>query len=373
MSKSKFLAILGVVVLLLLAACTGVAPVSTGGGNGGSTGEDTSEEDTSGEDTSGETTSDTPEDTGAVGGGEAMVYRMAAVYPGTITDADYNTLGHLGVTAVGDEHGIETAFSETVAVPDVDRVMREYIDDGYNIIFTHGGQFLSQTMELAAEFPDVYFIAEADAALADLPANLWVIVRNMEIGAYGAGAVSSMITQSGTVGYIGGLTLPFSYAEVHAIEQSFADMDADVSVLPVWAGDFNDPAKARELTESLISSGADVIISSLNLGTLGVFEAAENAEADVKVIVKYTDKSEFSPDTYVTSMLYDFAGPLTDIVGSIIGGETSGNYNLGFDTGIGLQFPLQNVDEGISTQAEEIIQSMIDGDIVVVKNTEAIE
>lgn len=355
MKVTRILAFLSMVILLLLAACAG----DTAGDAG----------DTSGEDTSGETT----EDTGDEGGEAEMMYRMAAVYPGTITDADYNTLGHLGVTAVGDELGVETAYSETVAVPDVDRVMREYIDDGYNIIFTHGGQFLSQTMELAREFPDVYFIAEADAEVADLPANLWVIVRNMEIGAYGAGAVSTMITQSGTVGYIGGLTLPFSYAEVHAIEQSFADMGADVTVIPVWAGDFNDPAKARELSESLIASGADVIISSLNLGTLGVFEAAENAESEVRVIAKYTDKSEFSPGTYVTSMLYDFAGPLTDIVGSIVGGETSGNYNLGFDTGIGLQFPLQNVEDGITAQAEEVIQSMIAGDIVVVKNTEEIE
>lgn len=309
----------------------------------------------------------------AVADDAGMTYRMAAIYPGTITDADYNTLGHLGVTAVHDELGLDTAYSESVAVPDVDRVMREYIDDGYNVIFTHGGQFFSQTTTLAAEFPDVYFIAEADAAPADLPANLWVMVRNMEIGAYGAGAVSALITETGTVGYIGGLTLPFSYAEVHAIEQSYADAGADVELIPVWAGDFNDPTKARELSESLIASGADVIISSLNLGTLGVFEAAKNADIDVRVIVKYTDKSEFAPDHYVTSMLYDFAGPLTDMVSSIMAGDTSGNYHLGFDTGIGLQFPLMNVDESFSAQAEEIVASMIAGDIVVEKNTEAIE
>ncbi|MEK6221597.1 MAG: hypothetical protein N2D54_05065, partial [Chloroflexota bacterium] len=93
----------------------------------------------------------------------------------------------------------------------------------------------------------------------------------------------------------------------------------------------------------------------------------------VKVIVKYTDKSEFAPDNYVTSMLYDFAGPLKDMVGNIMGGETTGNYHLGFDTGIGLQFPLMNVDDAISTQSEEIIASMVSGDIVVLKNTEAIE
>lgn len=354
MKKLTISLLLSLLLVLALVAC---------GGNDADDG-------TPGDDTTSEQEAAPPEDTVEE---PAMTYRLAALYPGTITDADYNTLGHLGVTAVQDGMGVEIAYSETVAVPDVDRIMREYIDDGYNIIFTHGGQFFSQTAALAAEFPDVYFIAEADAAAADLPANLWVMVRNMEIGAYGAGAVSALISQTGTVGYIGGLTLPFSYAEVHAIEQAYADMGSDVTVLPVWAGDFNDPTKARELSESLIASGADVIISSLNLGTLGVFEAAKNAEADVKVIVKYTDKSEFAPDHYVTSMLYDFNKPLTDIITSIMNGETSGNYQFGFDTGIGLQFPLMNVDESITTEAQAIIDSMVAGDIVVVKNTDPIE
>ncbi|MDX1522799.1 MAG: BMP family ABC transporter substrate-binding protein, partial [Anaerolineae bacterium] len=127
----------------------------------------------------------------AATGGEGAApeeLKLAAIFPGTITDADYNTLGHIGITTVNEELGAEIAFSETVAVPDVDRVMREYIDDGFNIVFTHGGQFLNQTIELAKEFPDVYFIAEADAEIADAPDNVWVIVRNMEVGAYGGGA-----------------------------------------------------------------------------------------------------------------------------------------------------------------------------------------
>lgn len=302
-----------------------------------------------------------------------MSYRLAAVFPGTITDADYNTLGHIGITAVQEELDVDIAFSETVAVPDVDRVMREYIDDGFNIIFTHGGQFLSQTIELASEFPNVNFIAEADAEIADLPPNVWVIVRNMEIGAYGAGAVAAKLTRSGKIGYVTGLSLPFSYAEAHAIEQAIADLGLDVTMTPVWAGDFNDPGKARELAETLIGDGNDVLVSSLNLGTLGVFEAAKNADSKILVIAKYTDKSEFAPDNYVTSALYDFAQPLTDLVGNIMNGDSGGNYHLGFDTGIGLQLPLLNASEELSSEAEMLLQQMISGEIEVVKNTEPIE
>ncbi|MEM7125856.1 MAG: BMP family protein [Chloroflexota bacterium] len=300
-------------------------------------------------------------------------YKLAAIFPGTITDADYNTLGHIGITTVQDSLGVEAVFSESVAVPDVDRVMREYIDDGANIIFTHGGQFLSQTLELANEFPDLFFIAEADAEIADAPANVWVMVRNMEVGAYGAGALAAELSSSGKVGYIAGLTLPLTYAEVHAMEQAIEEQGLAAEVIPVWAGDFNDPAKARELADALIADGVDVIVSSLNLGTLGVFESVKNAESPVLVIAKYTDKSEFAPEHYVTSMLYDFAGPLTDIVTNIQAGESGGMYPFSFATGIDLQFPLQNASEELSSGIEALLDEMKAGNVEVVKNIEPIE
>lgn len=345
-----------IIVISLLAACAQQAAAPTG---------DAAADVASGESDSQAETAD--------GGAAETTYKLAAIFPGTITDADYNTLGHVGITAVEESLGVETVFSESVAVPDVDRVMREYIDDGANIIFTHGGQFLSQTLDLAGEFSDVVFIAEADAEIPDAPPNVWVIVRNMEVGAYGAGVLAAELSEAGKVGYISGLTLPLTYAEVHAMRQAIEDQNLSAEVMPVWAGDFNDPAKARELADALIADGVDVIVSSLNLGTLGIFEAAKNAEERILVIAKYTDKSEFAPEHYVTSMLYDFAGPLTDIVSNIQSGETGGMYHLSFATGIDLQFPLQNASDELNDKIQGILDEMKSGNVEVIKNIEPIE
>jgi basic membrane protein A len=304
---------------------------------------------------------------------ETADYKLAAILPGVITDADYNTLGYIGATAVQTDLGVDMAYSESVAVPDVDRVMREYIADGYNIIFTHGGQFVSQTQELAVEFPDVYFIAEGDAAVEDAPDNFWIIDRNFHVGFYAIGALAAKATQTGKVGYIGGLTLPFSYAEVHAMEQAISDLGLDVEFNPVWVGDFNDPTKARELTDAMIASGVDVIVGSLNLGMFGLFEAVKAAPGQVLATAKYTDKAGFAPDNYVTSVLYDWAGPLKDIIQKIMDGETGGYYPLGFDTGVALQMPLKNVPDSLTGEMEQIISDIESGKIQVVKNIEAIE
>lgn len=335
MSRRAVLLSVMVVASLLVAACAGAAPAEV----------------------------DTPQD-----------YSLAAIFPGVITDADYNTLGYVGATEVQSELGIEMAYSESVAVPDVDRVMREYLDNDFNIIFTHGGQFISQTRDLAAQFPDAYFIAESDSPEEDAPPNLWVIDRNFQIGFYAVGVLAGHLTETGKIGYLGGLTLPFSYAEVHAIQQALEDegLADEVELQTVWVGDFNDPSGARELADAMIAGGVDVIIGSLNLGMLGVFEAAKGADTPVYVTAKYTDKSSFAPDHYVTSVLYDWAGPLEEIVQRIMDGETGGYYPLGFDTGVSLQEPA-NVPQEVSQRVAEVVEALEAGDIEVIKNIEPIE
>ena len=303
----------------------------------------------------------------------AMVYKLAAVLPGVITDADYNTLAYVALSAVKSDLGVETTYSESVAVPDVDRVMREYIDLGYNMIWTHGGQFVNQTVELAKQFPEVTFIAEGDAPVQDPPANLWFITRNFHVGFYAIGAAAAMASKTGKIGYIGGQTLPFSYAEVHAIQQALKEQNLDVELKTVWAGDFNDPTKARQVADAMIAEGVDVLVGSLNLGMFGVFEAVKASSTPVLVTAKYTDKTAYAPQNYITSLLYDFSGPLKDIVQKVQNGEKGGIYPLGFDTGVAVQSPLKNVPPELQAKVDQIVKDIQDGKITVVNDITPIQ
>ncbi len=298
--------------------------------------------------------------------------KLAAIFPGVITDADYNTLGYIAITALNANLGVPTTYTENVDTADAENIIREHISNGYNIIFTHGGQFLDPTTKLAKEFPDVYFIGETDAVPENIPANLWVIERNFHTGFYPLGVVAGKQSKTGKIGYLGGLPLPFSYAEVHAIEQAIADNNLDVELKPVWVGDFNDPAKARKLTETMIAEDIDVIIGSLNLGMFGLFEAVKSSDKQVWATAKYTDKTDFGPGNYITSVIYDFTGPLQEIVQNIQNGKSGGLYPLGFDTGVEIQ-PLKNTSPELSNQVEQVIQDIQTGKTIIKKNTTAIE
>lgn len=295
-------------------------------------------------------------------GGEGQ--RIAAVFSGTTTDADYTFLGLQALEAAEEAHSAEITYSESVQVPDAERVLREYVADGYTVIWTHGSQFYDATIAVAQEAPDVVFIAEQDTEPDDVPDNVWVLDRNFHLAFYPLGVLASEASESGKIAYLGGVTLPFSYSEVHAVEQALEDSGSAATLTPVWTGDFNDPARAQQFTSQLLAAGNDVILTSLNLGVVGAFEGVSEAPQGALMTAKYTDKSNLSPDHYLTSVLYDFEIMLDEILNSIESGETGGYLGMSYERGISLQEP-QNVDQAVIDEVNRVVEQLAAGEIEV--------
>lgn len=305
------------------------------------------------------------------GGGDGEAPRIAAVFSGVTTDADYTFLGLEALEAAEADFGAEITYSESVAVPDAERVLREYVADGYTVVWTHGSQFYDATVAVAAESPDVTFIAEQDTEPADVPENVWVLDRNFQLAFYPLGVLAASASQSGQIAYLGGVTLPFSYSEVHAVEQALADVGSTATLNPVWTGDFNDPTRAGQFTSQLLADGNDVILTSLNLGAVGAFEAASDADG-VLMTAKYTDKSNLGADTYLTSVIYDFTVMLDEILTSIEDGETGGYLGMNYERGISLQEPA-NVDQSVIDEVNQVVEDLKSGAIEVERDVTPVE
>ena len=290
--------------------------------------------------------------------------RVAGIFSGPTTDADYNALGLQALEALEGD-GAEVAHSESVQVPDIERVLQEYVADGFDVIWTHGSQFYEATAKIAEQNPDVNFIGEFDGQPEGQPENVWVIDRNFHTVFYPLGALAASLTETGEIAYLGGLSLPFSYSEVHALEQAIADGGKDVDVNAVWSGDFNDTVKAQQLTSQLLNNGSDVIVTSLNLGVVGSFKAInETAPGDTWLTVKYTDKSQNGPEHYAATAKYDFVQPLQEVVASIEAGETTGHYLIEFGKGASVELG-ENVPEEARAAAEAAVAGVADGSITV--------
>jgi basic membrane protein A len=303
-------------------------------------------------------------------------HKLVVVMAAPIQDADYGTLAYETITFLKKKYDIQIAYAEKTQVPEAERVYREYIDEGYNIIWLHGSQWTAPAVKIAAEYPNVVFIAEEDEVPKKIQPNFWYIDRNYFLGFYPLGYLATLKTQSGKIGYIGGLDLPFAKGEVNAIKQAIRDSGAKVELDYIFVGDFNDVLKARQATEGLIAKGVDVILSALNMGNFGMFPAVLAAKRSVYVATTYTDKKSLAPGLYLTSDLYNFKQPLDYIVGKIIkeGGKTGVvPLEYGPDKAIWTQFPINNVSEAINTKVKKMADDIAAGKIKVIKKQDTIE
>lgn len=301
---------------------------------------------------------------------ETPELKMATIFPGSIQDADYNTIGYIATQEAANTHGIKSAYSEKVAVPDAERVLKEYINEGYSIIWVHGAQFNGAVAKVGPEHPEITFIIELDAKPDTLESNFWYLERNYYTGFYVLGALAAMKTASGKIGYIGGLELPFTRGEINALRQAIRDQGSGALLEYVYVGDFNDPLKTRQAAEGLMAQGVDVIVSAVNLGNFGLYSAVKEADRPVFITTTYTDKKVQAPENYLTSDLFDFSGPIKEIVGKVIAGERGGFWSLeyGEDKARSTQFPISNVSSEVDAKIRKISAAVASGAITVDKN-----
>ncbi len=317
------------------------------------------------------TESSAPDDTATADGSAASGDEVfALILPGPIQDADYNAIAYEGLEQLEQDFGITTEYSEQVAVADAERVAREYIDSGATMVAFHGGQFLTIATDLAAEFPDTVFIAESSGQMEDQPDNVWNIAREFAPGFYVQGAHAALMTESGTIAFLGGIDIPDYKASANAMFAGARSVNPDVELLYNFTGDQNDAVTGRQSAEALIGEGADVLVLGLNNAIYGVAEASEAAGETVFMTSSFTDKSSIAPDTFLESTLWDFTGAFGEAIAGVQSGSTSGVVAMNPASGLITLGELHNTPDDVAAQVTELWDQVVAGEIEVPVKTD---
>lgn len=86
----------------------------------------------------------------------SKVYKAAGIFYGIVTDQAWNTVGWDAMNGLK-EMGWEIANSEQIYNPDVERVMREYVTNGYDFIIPWSGGYYDDIVKAAPNFPQTSF------------------------------------------------------------------------------------------------------------------------------------------------------------------------------------------------------------------------
>lgn len=244
--------------------------------------------------------------------------RVAMVLPGLITDEAFNQYTYEGMMRAADDFNLDTAYVEEVAQDEQIEVIRQFAQQGYDIIIGQGGQFGEALMTVAQEYPDQDFVFSVATDTGGVP-NLTAATVSYSHAGYLAGIMACYTTVNNKVAMVTGEW----YDPHRQMEASFYEAlktcGKDIEATAVATGSWSDVNKAREASLALIADGYDVLMPVLDAAYVGVLTAAQDSE-DVWVVGSVIDMAPVAPDVVVGSALFDWnelgyqeaSGKLTD-------------------------------------------------------------
>ncbi len=192
---------------------------------------------------------------------------------GGLGDKSFNDISYAGCQMAKDELGVDFDYVEPTAIAEYEGYQRDFAMSGdYFIIICIGFDQAPPLTTIAAEYPDQNF------ALVDMVVdnpNVASLTFRANEGSFLVGVVAGMMTETGSVGFVGGMDIPLirDFFEGYEAGAKWANPDVTVAE-PVFVGAWADPTKGKELATALIEQGNDAIYSAAGKSGLGALEAA---------------------------------------------------------------------------------------------------
>lgn len=291
-------------------------------------------------------------------------FKIALLLPGPATDVSFNQGGYDAVKSVSALVGAKYVMNENVAVSDVERLERQYAQQGYNFIIAHGAEYQDQTIKVAKDFPNVFFAVTA--GWLNSTDNIAYTEPGFYKDGYLVGLVAAHLTKTGKIGFVYALDIPSYKAWAANTKLGIEAVDKSITFTTVATGDFNDVSKAKEAANALISQGYDVIVNGGDGLGVGVISACK--EAGVWTTGAEYDQGALYPDKLYMSTIWNFTVALQAMVHDVM---TTGKFSTKFyaiDLNNGGCVPVLHIQlpADLMAEYEQTLQDLKSGKIRII-------
>jgi basic membrane protein A len=238
--------------------------------------------------------------------------RVAIGLDGTNNDQGWYESGYQGAMKLKEDPGVaEVTFQERVKVGDMERAIRRWAVEGYNLILGQGYSWGAPARKVAPEFPNTTFAVAGFFNNKDIPNLVNYLVQAHETG-YMAGVLAALMTKSQKIGVIGGFPIPQQIADHNGFILGARSINPKIEVSSIFINDWFDASKAKEAAIAMIDQKVDVLDVTAQPMGFGSYKAAE--EKGVMAIGIYVDLRPLAPNTFITSSIWNWHAALKKIV-----------------------------------------------------------
>jgi basic membrane protein A len=220
-------------------------------------------------------------------------------------DKSFNELSFKTAERVVNDLGWSMIEFEAANDNQIEQGMRKIADRGATMIVAMGFAMADAIGAVAADYPDIKFVATDICWLDDVNNNMYQSCYKEHEGSFLVGMLAAMKSESGTIGFVGGMDIPLIRKFQGGYEQGAKYVNPDIEVLANMTGTtgeaWNNPTKGAELAKAQIDGGADVVYHAAGGTGIGVLQAA--ADAGVLGIGVDDNQNYLHPGSVLTSMV----------------------------------------------------------------------
>jgi basic membrane protein A len=304
-------------------------------------------------------------------------YKVALIVAqGGLGDQSYNDLAYAGFQkAQQDFPVVGRVIQSSDIVAQGRSLLQQAGQSGFDLVVDLEFSSADALQAVAPTFPNTQWM------IVNLPSNgpnVTGYLFNEQDGSFLAGALAAIATTKTSIaginadkviGVIGGTKSPGIDKFIVGYIQGAHAVDPEVKVLTVYANSFGDPAKGKQLTDSMFGQGADIVYQVAGGTGAGVLESAQ--QSGHYAIGVDTDQDALAPGHVLTSMIkrtdyavYDSINRL--VCGTLKGGES---VTLGLNEGaVGLssmRFTRNLLSDDDLAKVDQFRQDILAGNLQV--------
>ncbi len=241
--------------------------------------------------------------------------KVAGIHASPVENA-WNSRIHQALQSAADDGLIEYVFSEGVSGTDYARAMREYAEQGVDLIWGESYAVENEARQVAADYPDIAFLMGSSGGPSGN--NFGVFGTRNHEAAYLAGMLAGTMSQSNTFGSVGGYPIPEVNLLINAFRDGVREVNPNAKFLNGFIGAWFDPPKAKEAAIAQIDAGADIIFGE-RIGTAD--GAQERGARAIGSLIDYTPRY---PGTIFANAIWNFRPTVDAVVADVQAGRPVG-------------------------------------------------
>ncbi len=316
-----------------------------------------------------DTETNTAETTAAAAGIAKEDIKVGVLYISDPAEGSgYSYTHDLGIQGMQENLGLSSDQIVRKIVDDSDAQateasIRECIDEGCNVIFSTSWGYMETTAAMAEEYPDIYF--SHGTGYKSNGKNFNNYFGRIYQARYLSGIVAGMNTKSNLIGYVAAQDSSNSEVTggIDAFAIGVASVNPDAKINVIITNSWYDPEKEEAASRQLLDMGCDVMAQHCDTA----YPQTLAQERGVYGIGYNSDMSKETPDSCLTSVIWNWSAYYTSAVKSIIDGSWDGsNYYGGMAEGlVGITNLASFAAEGTQEKVDEATAAILSGQINV--------